>query len=432
MIGVAATILVVLVAIALPVAAVLGILALVLAESYSFFPLIPASGEILWSASTEFVLVAVPMFILMGEILLRAGVAREMYEALDGWVNRIPGGLMHSNIAACTLFSATSGSSVATAATIGTVAVPNMTRLGYRPSLYLGSIAAGGTLGILIPPSINMILYGVLAEVSITQLYLAALIPGVMLALLFSLAVLVICVMRPEMTGRAERVGWAARLRGLRALAAPMALFTVVVGSIYAGIATPTEAAALGVLAALAIAASRRALSFAALIAALEGTMRVTAMVMLIVLAAFFLNFVMVSIGLTGAITDAMRSLDLAPAAVMLILVAIYLLLGCFMETLSLMIATTPIVTPVVAALGYDLVWFGVLFMILIEAALITPPIGVNLFVVQSVRATSAPGPIREVMLGALPFLAMMLAMLFLLIAWPGLALWLPQMFFSQ
>ncbi|MEM8742018.1 MAG: TRAP transporter large permease subunit, partial [Pseudomonadota bacterium] len=261
MIGVAATILVVLVAIALPVAAVLGILALVLAESYSFFPLIPASGEILWSASTEFVLVAVPMFILMGEILLRAGVAREMYEALDGWVNRIPGGLMHSNIAACTLFSATSGSSVATAATIGTVAVPNMTRLGYRPSLYLGSIAAGGTLGILIPPSINMILYGVLAEVSITQLYLAALIPGVMLALLFSLAVLVICVMRPEMTGRAERVGWAARLRGLRALAAPMALFTVVVGSIYAGIATPTEAAALGVLAALAIAASRRALS---------------------------------------------------------------------------------------------------------------------------------------------------------------------------
>ncbi|MEM9197928.1 MAG: TRAP transporter large permease subunit, partial [Pseudomonadota bacterium] len=267
---------------------------------------------------------------------------------------------------------------------------------------------------------------------SITQLYLAALIPGVMLALLFSLAVLVICVMRPEMTGRAERVGWAARLRGLRALAAPMALFTVVVGSIYAGIATPTEAAALGVLAALAIAASRRALSFAALIAALEGTMRVTAMVMLIVLAAFFLNFVMVSIGLTGAITDAMRSLDLAPAAVMLILVAIYLLLGCFMETLSLMIATTPIVTPVVAALGYDLVWFGVLFMILIEAALITPPIGVNLFVVQSVRATSAPGPIREVMLGALPFLAMMLAMLFLLIAWPGLALWLPQMFFSQ
>lgn len=427
MIPVAAIVLVVLVLLALPVATVLVVLGVSMAELYSFFPLLPAAGEILWTSSTEFVLVAVPMFILMGEILLRCGVAREMYESLDRWVNRIPGGLMHTNIASCTLFSATSGSSVATAATIGTVAIPNMRRLGYGPSLYLGSIAAGGTLGILIPPSINMILFGVLAEVSITQLYLAALIPGLMLAAMFSLIVLVLCILRPSIDGNATTATWRQRLASLRALIAPLGLFFVVVGSIYAGFATPTEAAALGVVAALLIALSRGSLSLKVLTDALEGTMRTTAMVMLIVLAAFFLNFVLVSIGLTGQITDAIRAIELEPAVVMLMIIAIYLVLGCFMETLSLMVATTPIVAPVVAALGYDLVWFGVLFMILIEAALITPPIGVNLFVVQSVRAGTDQGPIREVMLGAAPFVAMMLVMIALLMAVPSLALWLPQ-----
>ncbi|MEE3098925.1 MAG: TRAP transporter large permease [Pseudomonadota bacterium] len=425
MTGVAALILAGLIALALPVAAVLGILAVTLSDVYSFFPLLPALGEILWSASTEFVLVAAPMFILMGEILLCAGIARDMYEGVDAWVNRVPGGLMHTNIASCTLFAATSGSSVATAATIGTVAIPNMTRLGYNPSLYLGSIAAGGTLGILIPPSVNMILYGVLAEVSVTRLYLAALIPGLLLALLFSAVIAGICILRPGLDGGRGEADWAARWRGLRALAAPLGLFCVVVGSIYAGFATPTEAAALGVVASMILAAARGKLSMASLWAALEGAMRTTAMVMLIVVAAFFLNFVMVSIGLTSAITGAMTALDVSPTTVILIIVAAYLVLGCFMETLSLMVATTPVVAPVVAALGFDLVWFGVLFMILIEAALITPPIGVNLFVVQGVRGGS-PGPIRQVMLGALPFLAMMLAMIGLLILAPDLALWLP------
>ena len=428
MIATAAAVLAVLVALALPVAAALAILAVVLNEVYAFFPLLPALGDVLWGASNEFVLVAVPMFILMGEILLRAGIAREMYDGVEAWVGRAPGGLMHANIASCTLFAATSGSSVATAATIGTVSIPNMTRLGYAPSLYLGSIAAGGTLGILIPPSINMIIYGVLAEVSIPQLYLAGLIPGVLLAVLFSVAIAVACMVRPGLDGGRTGADWAARWRGLRALAPPLGLFLVVVGSIYAGFATPTEAAALGVVAALALAAARGALTAPALWSALEGTMRTTAMVMLIVLAAFFLNFVMVSIGLTNAITGAVQGLDLSPTSVLLMIVAVYLVLGCFMETLSLMIATTPVVAPIVAGLGYDLVWFGVLFMILIEAALITPPIGVNLFVVQGVRG-EARGPIREVMLGALPFLAMMIAMILLLIAVPGLALLLPETF---
>ncbi|RAH97769.1 hypothetical protein DLJ53_28430 [Acuticoccus sediminis] len=426
MIAVAAIILAVLVALAVPVAAALGILAVALSELYAFFPLLPALGETLWSNSTEFVLVAVPMFILMGEILLRAGIAEDMYRGVDSWVNRVPGGLMHTNIASCTLFAATSGSSVATAATIGTISIPNMKRMNYGPSLYLGSIAAGGTLGILIPPSVNMILYGVLAEVSVTQLYLAALIPGVLLAVLFSVAIAVFCIVRPDLDGEHADADWSARFRGLRALAAPVLLFLVVVGSIYAGWATPTEAAALGVVASLILALSRRRLSWPDFLAALEGTMRTTSMVVLIVTAAFFLNFVMVSIGLTSAITSAMTGLDISPFMAMVIIVCVYLVLGCFMETLSLMVATTPIVTPIVASFGYDLVWFGVVFMILIEAALITPPIGVNLFVVQSVRG-GAPGPIRQVMLGSLPFLIMMVAMVFILIAVPGLATWLPR-----
>ena len=426
MIPVTTAMLVGLVAIGLPVGVVLFLLAWTLSEVFGFFPLLPAMGEILWTSSTEFILVAVPMFILMGEILLRSGMAREMYDGVDAWVNRIPGGLMHTNIVSCTLFSATSGSSVATAATIGTVSIPNMRRYGYSEPLYLGSIAAGGTLGILIPPSINMILYGVIAEVSIRDLYLAALVPGILLAILFSVMVTAITLLRPQMDGTPRSSNWATRLRGLKALLPPLALFLVVVGSIYAGFATPTEAAAIGVMAALALAAARGRLNRPMLWSALESTMRTTCMVMLIVLMAFFLNFVMVTIGLTDAISGAMQAFDLPKTTLILLIVAIYLVLGCFMETLSLMVATTPIIAPVVAALGYDLVWFGVLFMILIEAALITPPIGVNLFVVQGVRG-EATGLIHTIMLGALPFLAMVLAMIFLLIAVPDLALFLPE-----
>lgn len=428
MISTATLILLVLVGVGLPVALALGVLAIALVENYSFFPLLPALGEVLWSASTEFVLVAVPLFILMGELLLRSGIAEEMYDGIDAWVSRIPGGLMHTNIASCALFSSTSGSSVATAATIGTVALPNMSRHGYDARLFLGSIAGGGTLGILIPPSINMILYGVLAEVSINRLYLAALLPGLLLAGLFSLAVFIVCLCWPKLDGIKRRFSWSQRFRGLVGMVPPLFLFTIVVGSIYAGWATPTEAAALGVLSALALALLRRRLTINGFLQALDNTMRTTCMVMLIVLAAFFLNFVMVSIGLTAAITDILKTTELAPLTVMLLLIATYLLLGCFMETLSLMIATTPIVVPIIIALGYDPIWFGILFMILIEAALITPPIGINIFVVQGVRGE---GAIRDVMLGAVPFLLMMIAMMALLLLFPQLALWLPELVFG-
>ncbi|SLN75342.1 TRAP transporter large permease [Oceanibacterium hippocampi] len=413
-----------LLALGLPVAVALTALALTLDHFYSFFPLLPALGEMLWGGSTNFALIAVPLFILTGELLLGSGIAHDMYDAIDRWVRRVPGGLLHTNIASSALFSATSGSSVASAATIGTVAIPQMKAGGYHPPLFLGSIAAGGTLGILIPPSINMIIYGVLAEVSIGRLYLAGLIPGLLLAALFSLMVLVLCALRPGLGGNREiPTSWRERIAGLPALLPPLMLFILMVGSIYLGIATPTEAAGLGFLGAVILTAMRRRLTVALLMHAFERTMKTTCMVMLIVIAALLVNFVMVSIGLSGQIRDFVGSLALQPIVVMLILIATYLVLGCFMETLSLMIATTPIVVPIIVALGYDPLWFGVLFMVLIEAALITPPIGVNLFVVQSVRSE---GPFRDVTIGSLPFLLMMLCLIGLLLAFPELASWLP------
>ena len=411
-------------AIGLPVAAALGILGLSLAEIYSSMPLSLSMGEVAWTSMNSFILVTVPLFILLGEILLRAGIADRMYTSVAKWLSWLPGGLMHSNIGACALFAATSGSSAATAATIGTVALPEVGKRGYNEPIFLGTLAAGGTLGILIPPSINMIVYGVLTDTSIPRLYLAGIIPGVVLAGLFMATILIGCLLVPRWGGETVSASWRQRLAGLGDLLPPIAIFVVVVGSIYTGLATPTESAALGVIAALVLAAFHRRLTFAMLKLAVEGTMRTTAMIMLIVMAAFFLNFVLATIGLTAKITDIVIGSGLSPLQTIILVVVFYIVLGCFMETLSMMITTVPIITQIVVAAGYDPVWFGVLVMLLIETALITPPVGVNLFVVQGVRGR---GSLNDVMIGVAPFVLTMFAMIAILVAFPGLALWLPR-----
>ena len=254
MIATTLVILLALMALAIPVAAALGVLGLILEGVYSQLPLVRAMGEVAWSASNEFLLVSVPLFILLGEILLRSGLAERMYGSLIHWVSWLPGGLMHSNIAACGIFAATSGSSVATAATVGTVALPQARRFGYNERLFLGTLAAGGTLGILIPPSINMIVDAVLTNTSVPKLYLAGMIPGVLLMLLFMAVVVVLCLVRPAWGGKPVTATWAERFGGLVHLLPPLGIFLVVVGLIYAGVATPTEAASLGVVAALGLA----------------------------------------------------------------------------------------------------------------------------------------------------------------------------------
>jgi tripartite ATP-independent transporter DctM subunit len=424
MIGVTLIILLSLLALAIPVAAVLGVLGLSLSALYSPLPLTLAMGEMAWATSNNFLLVAIPLFVLLGEILLRSGIAERMYNALVLWMPWLPGGLMHSNIAACAMFAATSGSSVATAATIGTVAAGEIEKHGYSERLFLGTIAAGGTLGILIPPSINMIVYGVLTDTSIPRLYLAGLIPGLILACLFSLTVLVICWLRPELGGVPKKASWQQRIKALPDLIPPLVIFIAVIGSIYGGLATATESAALGVIAALGVAAWHGKLSFRMLKMAFEGTMRTTAMIMAILIAAYFLNFVITAIGLTAQVNSAITELQLSPLQLLIVVIAFYVVLGMFMETLSMMVATVPIITPVIIGAGFDPVWFGVMIVILLEMAMITPPVGINLYVVQGLRKK---GKINDVIIGASPFVIALLAMLIALTIWPEIALWLPS-----
>ena len=425
MIATALIVLLLLLLLSVPVAATMVVLGFVLEQSYSFFPLYRAMGEIFWSAGSSFLLIAIPFFVLIGEILVRAGIAERTYKALESWLSWLPGGLLHANIGTATLFSATSGSSVATAATVATVAMPQADKLGYDPRLFAGSIAGGGTLGILIPPSINLIVYGFLTETSVPRLFLAGLLPGLLLALVFMATVAAICAFYPKLGGPKRSFVWAQRIRYLAHLVPVLLLFAVIVGSIYAGWATPTEAAALGVIAAMALAAFNGTLTFTMMREALEGTMKTTAMIMLIMTAAYFLNFILSAVGLTREINSVLQQFELGAYGTLFIIILLYIVLGFFVETLSLMVITIPIVAPIAFGLGFDQVWFGILLILLIEMALITPPVGLNLYVVQGVRKG---GSLNEVMVGSIPFVFGMLLMVVLLVLFPQLALYLPSL----
>lgn len=421
-------ILLVLIVAAVPVGAVLGILSLSLDEIFSRGRRSLMLGDFVWEQSIEFILVAIPMFILLGEIMLRAGIALRMYNAVIQWLSWLPGGLMHANIGSSAIFAASSGSSVATAATVGTVAYPEIEKRRYNEKLFLGSLAAGGTLGILIPPSINLIIYGLLTDSSVPELYLAGIFPGLILATLFMGVIIIACISKPEWGGDKVETNWAARIRVLPDLLPPIALFMAVVGSIYAGIATPTEAASIGVVFALIIAAMNRALNVEMLKAAFEGTMRSSAMIMLIILAAVFLNFVLGFMGITQAILETIKNLGWSPMETMLVIICFYLLLGMFMETLSMMLTTIPVVFPIVIHMGFDPIWFGIMITVLMEAALITPPIGINLYVVHGIRARG--GKFSDVSIGAVPFLFAMFFLIAFLLFVPGIATWLPDQFY--
>ncbi len=419
--------LLILIALSLPVAAALGILGLILDQMYAFLPLHRAMGEVAWSSSTEFLLIAIPLFILMGELLLRTGIAQSVYRSVSTWLSWLPGGLMHSNIGACATFAAISGSTVATAATIGTVAIPEMDEMRYSRKLFLGTLASGGTLGILIPPSINMIIYGALTNTLIPKLYLAGIIPGLILAFLFSVTVLIACLVRPELGGTKVHFSWRDRFRTLPDLIPPFFIFLIVIGSIYTGFATPTESAALGVLSSLILAAGRRRLTWKVIAESIEGAMQTSAMIMLIIVAAFFLNLVLATIGLPQAISEFVIELGYSSAVSLFLIILLYLFLGLFLETLTLMITTVPIVAPVVFSLGYDPVWFGILLMLLIETALITPPVGLNLYVIQGVRGS---GNVNDVIIGSLPFVVALIIMMVLMVFYPEIVLFLPEMYY--
>jgi C4-dicarboxylate transporter, DctM subunit len=413
------------------VAAVLGVIALGLMVFFSDRPMAEMTGLIAWNVGVTNVLVAVPMFILMGELLLRGGLSERMYRCFAAWFNWVPGGLMQANIATCATFAAMSGSTAATAATISRVALPSFRARGYYEPLVMGSLAAGGTLGILIPPSIILIVYGVLAEESIGALYMAGVLPGLMLTFMFMLTIAAMALMRPSIAPREPAVSLREKLRMSLAILPVGALVFLVLGTIYMGIATPTEAASLGAVGAFVLAVVGGKVSRQMMRDTFLSTVNTTAMVLLIVSAAFMLNFVLAIFGVPSTMARAVTDLGWSPTAIIWVLIVFYIVMGTFMDEFSMLVTTVPVVLPIVKAIGVDLVWFGILVTVLVEVALISPPHGLNLFVLQNVRQQSArsgerTGTMMDLYLGVMPFVLVMLLLIVLLVAFPAIATWLP------
>ncbi|MEM0900458.1 MAG: TRAP transporter large permease subunit [Pseudomonadota bacterium] len=374
----------------------------------------------LYGAMDSSELLAVPLFLLMSNVLLKGGVGRDLFAAVQSWVGHWPGGLGVATVKSCTLFSAISGSSVATAATIGTVAIPEMEKRGYPRPFIMGQLAAGGTLGILIPPSIPLILYGVVAEVSIPTLFLAGIGPGLFLAAVF----IAYSMAYNRLRGGAhtERTAWTDRLRATLLALPTVLLAAAIIGAIYLGIATPSESAGVGFVLALVITFAMGRMNFSLLQEAVEGALKTTAMVLIIVAGAKIFSFA-IALYLIPQTISAWLSSNFESAAMFILAVGIVLLIiGFFLEALSMLLIMVPVLLPAVVGMGIDPVWFGIFFVVLIETALITPPVGLNLFVIQAVGRAR----LEEVVAGAWPFALMMLSTAVLLWVWQDLALFIP------
>ncbi|MQG12948.1 MAG: TRAP transporter large permease subunit [SAR202 cluster bacterium] len=468
------------------VAGALGAIALILMKFFNISNpnLWNIMGNRAWEGSTSFVLIAIPLFILMGELVLRSGVADRMYNVLSRWLVFIPGGLIHSNIASCAVFAACAGSSVATAATISRVALPSFRQRGYNERLVIGSLAAGGTLGILIPPSIGLVLYGLIVGESIGRLFLAGFVPGVILAVTFMLMIMIAAKIWPGIAPKEEMVSWRLRFLGLFSLLPIGFLIFAVLGSIYFGFATPTEAAAAGVTGAFFLAlvgnSGMLVISLAAgvlrrlprlpavararlddvqiarpimpgdiqrnidyMVRLLKESFlsmaRTSAMILLILMAAFTLQFAFASVRISVDMAEWVAAFELSQLQLVLVLVVFYLVLGTFMESYSMMLTTLPILIPVLSDANVDKVWFGIIMVILLEAAQISPPQGMALYVLHGARRDSdkemaeyegvlaQTGTINDVFVGVLPFMVCMFVVIGLVIAFPELATWLPD-----
>ncbi len=413
------TALVLLLVVGVPVAFALASLGLGLLVAGGFSPLmVPQAFH---SVFDNFVLVAVPLFLLMGNILLKAGIGRDLFDAVQAWVGHLPGGLAVATIVSCALFAAISGSSVATAATIGTVAIPEMLRRGYERRYVLGLLAAGGTLGILIPPSIPMIVYGVVTEESIIDLFLAGIVPGLLLAGLFILY----AVLRAALLGGytpSPRADWRVRLTASARALPTLALAVLVVGGIYVGAFTPTEASAVGFAGALLLALAMGRLDRATLVAAVRDAMATTVTIFLVLAGAKIFGKAITLYRIPQELSEVLIATFATPAGFLLAITLVLLVMGCFLEALSMLVLMMPILYPALLPLGIDPIWFGVYFVIMIECALITPPVGLNLFVIQAVARTT----IQEVALGVWPFVLLMLVTALALFLAPDLALYVP------
>ncbi|APX24491.1 MAG: hypothetical protein CML50_14525 [Rhodobacteraceae bacterium] len=401
------------------IAAILGVLGVVTGFVFSDRPFYNFLGSIAWTTSSNYVLIALPLFLLMGELLLRSGVSAKLYKALNLWLNRVPGGLLHTNILSCATFSAMSGSSIATAATMGSVALPQFEGTAYDKKVVLGSLAAGGALGSLIPPGTILIIYALLTNTSVGGLYAAALLPALLVTAL-CLGVIFLHGTRNPLPQAATRIPLRAKLKGSLGIVPTLILIALVLGTIYGGLATPTEAAAFGVVGAAAFALIEGKLTLKTINESALAAARNTAMVGLILIGAFVLNYVLTSLRVPQSVAQMIGELPVPGWAIMTGIILLYVAMGTIMEGFSMVVTTIPVIFPVVMQLGYDPIWFGVMVTLLVEIALITPPDGTVMYVLQGLRKN---GPITDIFQGVIPFVGAYMLAVLLLLLFPGLAL---------
>jgi C4-dicarboxylate transporter, DctM subunit len=392
-------------------------------ELFSAAPIGRVMATTVWGASSSWALTALPLFIWMGEILFRTRLAEDMFKGLGPWMTRLPGRLLHVNIVGCAFFAAVSGSSAATAATIGRMTLPELERRGYDERMSIGTLAGSATLGLLIPPSIILIVYGVSAQVSIARLFIAGILPGLMLVALFMGWVIVWSLMNPSRVPPADVITrlWQ-RILGSWRLLPVVGLIIFVIGSIYAGIATATEAAAFGVAGALVLSALSGQLTWKSFTASLMGAMVTSCMIAFILAGAAFLTVAMGFAGIPRELASWIAAMDLSPFMLMVALTVLFIVLGCFLDGISVVVLTTAVILPVVQAVGWDLIWFGIYVVLVVEMSQITPPVGFNLFVIQGLTGRN----ILYVARAALPFFVLLLVGVVLISAVPEIATWLP------
>jgi tripartite ATP-independent transporter DctM subunit len=380
-----------------------------------------------WESLNSFTLLAMPLFIFMGAVFSGSGAVNLLFAALDKWLGWLPGGLASVVVAANGVFGAISGSSVAAAATFSMIAYPEMEKRGYDPKLSIGAIAVGGTLSVLVPPSLILIVYGSWENVSVARLFAAALIPGMILMLLLMATVIVMVKLKPELAPRSQPASWAERIKAIKDMIPWLIVIIVVMGSIFGGLMTPTEASALGGILALGIAWYYNTLTYAMVKNSMLSAVKVTAMIAFIIFAARLLSFVLQDLGATARVSSAVLDMGFGKYWTMLAIVILYLILGMFFDSMAMMLLTLSFVMPVIMKLGYDPVWWGVTFVLLAEIGLVTPPFGLNLFTIHGVLPKFS---VMFIARSSLPFLAVMILMVWILIFFPGLAMWLPQLLY--
>jgi len=383
------------------------------------------AGLSVYESAQSFDLSVIPLFVLMGTFATKSGISSDLFAAFNTWLHRRRGGLAHASIAACAAFGAVCGSSLATAATMGQVALPEMKRFGYSGKLATGSIAAGGTIGILIPPSVIMLIYGILTETSIGDLFLAGIIPGILLTLFFMITILIVTRLDPTAAPAVTDHSVEGASGSAFAKVWPtLLLFTVVIGGIYSGVFTPTEAAGFGAFGALLIGVIMRRLNLKKIGESLIDTVQTTSMIFLILIGAILFSAFLSLSGTPALMGSWVVGLDLTPLLTIALIVVIYILLGAFLDTMAMIILSVPIFFPIVMDMGFDPVWFGVLVVLMVELALITPPMGINVFVIKGL---SKDVPLTQVFLGVLPFCVALLLLIILVIAIPDIVMFLPS-----